>query len=383
MSLDETHAAMRASVRAFTDREIIPIADEHDNTERPVPDALIEKMAQLGYLGLIFSGEHGGQGLDMLATAVVTEELARGWLAAASIVTRALIAGSLIERHGTDDQRRTLLPAICSGRVLTAAAFTEPDAGSDAAAVALRATREADGAWALTGAKTWCTFADRARLLTILCRTTPNSERHSGLSILLAPKEPGFSPPTLAGEAIPSIGYRGVTSYSLSFDQWRAPAGSLLGEKLGDGFRQLMATYELARIQTAARAVGVAQAALDAAISYARERRQFGVPIAEHQAIRHKLARVSSEIEAARQLTWYAARRRDTGERCDLEAGQAKAFAAEMVERCTSECLQVFGGYGYSREFPAQRYWRDARVFKIFEGTVEIQYDVIAKRLLD
>jgi alkylation response protein AidB-like acyl-CoA dehydrogenase len=379
--LDETHEAIRKSVRDFTDREIVPIVHDLDNAERPVPDELIAKIAKLGYLGIIFPEENGGLGLDAVAMAVVTEELARGWLAAASIVTRAIIAGTLVSAHGTPEQKRTLLPRLCSGEVLSAAAFTEPDAGSDTAAIALRASREGD-AYVLRGSKTWCTFADRARLLTILCRTDPESSRQKGLSILLVEKEPGFAG-ALAGEPIPTIGYKGVTSFSLAFDGLRVPSSSLLGEVEGQGFGQLMATYEYARIQTAARAVGVAQAALEAAIRYAKERIQFGVPIAEHQVIRHKLAKMASEVQAARQLTWFAARAKDRGRRCDLEAGCAKAFASEMAERVTSEALQVFGGYGYSREFPVQRFWRDARVFKIFEGTIEIQYEVIAKRLLD
>ncbi len=379
--LDETHETIRKSVRDFTDREIVPIVHDLDNAERPVPDELIAKIAALGYLGVVFPEEHGGMGLDTLAMAVITEELARGWLAAASIVTRAIIAGTLVSAHGTEEQKRTLLPKLCSGEILSAAAFTEPDAGSDTAAIALRATADG-GDWVLRGAKTWCTFADRARLLTILCRTDPESTRHKGLSILLVEKEKGFQGPELAGEPIPTIGYKGVTSFSLSFDGLRTPRSSLLGSEPGRGFGQLMATYEYARIQTAARAVGVAQAALEAAVRYAKERVQFGVPIAEHQVIRHKLAKMATEVQAARQLCWYAARAKDQGKRCDYEAGCAKAFASEMAERVTSEALQVFGGYGYSREFPVQRFWRDARVFKIFEGTLEIQYEVIAKRLL-
>ncbi len=380
--LDETHEAIRKSVRDFTDREIVPIAHDLDNAEQPVPDDLIAKIAKLGYLGIIFPQEHGGLGLDTVAMAVVTEELARGWLAAASIVTRQIIAGTLVSAHGTPQQKARLLPKLCSGELLSAAAFTEPDAGSDTASVKLRAKKDED-VYILIGAKTWCTFADRARLLTILCRTDPTLERHQGLSILMVEKPPGFVPPELAGEPIPTIGYKGVTSFSLSFDKLHVPAASLLGKVEGQGFTQLMATYEYARIQTAARAVGVAQAALDAAIRYAKERVQFGVPISEHQVIRHKLAKMATDVQAARQLTWFAARAKDLGRRCDLEAGCAKAFASEMAERVTSEALQIFGGYGYSREFPVQRYWRDARVFKIFEGTIEIQYEVIAKRLLD
>jgi (2S)-methylsuccinyl-CoA dehydrogenase len=285
--------------------------------------------------------------------------------------------------HGTAEQKAKLLPRICSGELLTAAAFTEPDVGSDTASMKLRAQKVAGG-YELFGEKTWCTFANRAHVLTVLARTNPEAPKHKGLSILLVEKEPGddFHPPKLAGGAIPTIGYKGMKSYSLGFDGYFCPKENLLGGVEGQGFYQLMATYEYARIQTAARAVGVAQAALEAAIKYARERVQFGKPIGEHQVIRHKIAHMATQLEAARQLCYYAAATKDAGGRADLEAGYAKVFAAEMAEYVTSEALQVFGGYGYSREYPAQRFWRDARVFRIFEGTSEIQYEVIAKRLL-
>jgi (2S)-methylsuccinyl-CoA dehydrogenase len=299
-------------------------------------------------------------------------------------MTRMIITGTLIEANGTEEQKRKWLPRLASGETLAAAAFTEPDVGSDAAAVKTRATKK-DGAYVLHGEKAWCTFANRAHVLCTLVRTDPAAEKkHKGLSMLLVEKEPGdgFAPPALSGSPIPTIGYKGMNTYNVAFDGYEVPEENLLGGAEGRGFYQLMATYEYARIQTAARAVGVAQAALDAAVAYAKEREQFGRPIAEFQVIRHKLAHAATEIEAARQLTYFACEMKDTGKRCDLEAGMAKAFAAEMAERVTSECLQVFGGYGYSREYPAQRYWRDARVFRIFEGTSEIQYEVIGKRIL-
>ena len=383
--LTEEHEEIRASVREFVTREIDPIASELDNAEAEIPMPVIAKMAELGYFGLIFPPALGGMGLDTLAMAIVTEELSRGWLSVGSVMTRMLITGTLIESHGTEAQKQKFLPKICSGELLTAAAFTEPDAGSDTAAIKLRAPKNAAGdTFLLSGEKTWCTFANRAHVLTTLARTT-TEPRHKGLSILLVEKSPGddFSPPSLAGSAIPTIGYKGMKSYALQFDGYPCPVENLLGGVEGKGFYQLMATYEYARIQTAARAVGVAQASLEAALKYAQERIQFDKPISSFQVIRHKLAHAATEIEAARRLTYYAASMKDTGKRCDLEAGMAKVFAAEMAERVTSEMLQVFGGYGYSREFPAQRYWRDARVFRIFEGTSEIQYEVIARRLLD
>jgi (2S)-methylsuccinyl-CoA dehydrogenase len=299
-------------------------------------------------------------------------------------MTRNLITSSLLLAHGTEEQKRRWLPGLATGAILSAVAFTEPNVGSDTAGIQLRARPQGDG-YILHGAKTWCSFANRAHLLVVLARTDPDqSKRHKGLSIFLLEKQPGddFAPPQLTGEPIPTIGYHGMRSFSLSFDELAAPADSLLGGEEGRGFYQLMATYEAARIQTAARAVGVAQAALEAACAYAQQREQFGQPIAQFQVIRHKLAHMATEVEAARRLTYYAATIKDQGVRCDLQAGMAKLFAAEMVERVTSEGLQIFGGYGYSQEFPAQRFWRDGRLFRIFEGTSEIQAEIIAKRLL-
>ncbi len=381
--LSAEHLQIQASVRDFARAEVEPIAARLDNEGAEIPVPVIRKMAELGYFGLIFPAEYGGSGLDCLSMALVTEELSRAWLSVGSVMTRMIITGTLIHANGTEAQKKKWLPKLCSGEVLAAAAFTEPDVGSDAAAVKTRAVRSG-GKYLVTGEKAWCTFANRAHVLTTMVRTNPDAPKHKGLSLLLVEKEPGdrFHPPQLAGDPIPTIGYKGMNSYNLAFDGFEVPAENLLGGEEGRGFYQLMATYEYARIQTAARAVGVAQAALDAAMQYAKDRVQFGKPIAEFQVIRHKLAHAATELEAARRLTYFACARKDSGQRCDLEAGMAKAFAAEMAERVTSECLQVFGGYGYSREFPAQRYWRDARVFRIFEGTSEIQYEVIAKRLL-
>jgi len=378
------HLAVRDSVRDFAAKEVEPIASKLDNEGAEIPMPLIRKMAELGYFGLIFSPDHGGSGLDVLSMALVAEELSRAWLSVGSVMTRMIITASLLEANGTPEQKKRFLPKICSGELLAAAAFTEPDAGSDAAGVKTRAVLEGQ-TYKLYGEKTWCTFANRAHVLCTTVRTDPAAPKHKGMSILLVEKEPGdgFAPPKLSGGPIPTIGYKGMNSYALAFDGYEAPAENLLGGVPGKGFYQLMSTYEIARIQTAARAVGVAQAAFDAALRYAKERTQFGQPIGDFQVIRHKLAHMRTEIEAARQLTYHAAAAKDSGKRCDLEAGMAKAFAAEMAERVTSEGLQIFGGYGYSREFPAQRYWRDARVFRIFEGTSEIQYDVIAKRLFE
>ena len=378
------HLEIRRSVRDFVEREIIPIAHDLDNAEAEIPMPIIQKMAELGYFGLIFPEEYEGMGLDTLSMAIVTEELSRGWLSVGSVMTRMIITGSLLWQSGTEEQKKRFLPKIATGELLTAAAFTEPDVGSDTGSMKCRAVLQGDS-YSLRGEKTWCTFANRAHILTVLARTDSDaSKRHKGLSMFLVVKEPGdeFHPPELSGSPIPTIGYKGMKSYSLGFDDLKVPKENLLGGEEGKGFYQLMPIYEYARIQTAARAVGVAQAALEAAIGYAKERTQFGKPISEHQVIRHKIAHMATELEAARQLCYAAAMKKDQGERCDLEAGYAKAYAAEMAERVTSEALQVFGGYGYSREYPVQRFWRDARVFRIFEGTSEIQYEVIAKRLL-
>ena len=383
--LTPEHEAIRKAVRDFAERQVAPIADRYDRENGEIPTEILKGMAELGYFGLTVPEAYGGLGLDYASMAIVAEELSRAWLSVGSVMTRNLITGTLLLVHGTEEQKQRFLPGLASGDLLTAAAFTEPDAGSDTAAVGTRAVREGDR-YVLTGAKTWCTFANRAHILTVLARTDPDpARRHRGLSILLAQKEPGdgFDPPAISGEPIATIGYHGMKSFSLSFERCPVPAKNLIGETENRGFYQLMATYESARIQTAARAVGVAQAAYEAALAYSKQRVQFGQAICNFQAIRHKLADMATEIEAARQLTYYACAMKDSGKRCDLEAGMAKVFAAEMAERVTSEAMQVHGGYGYSLEYPVQRYWRDARVFRIFEGTSEIQREVIAKRILE
>jgi len=302
------------------------------------------------------------------------------------VMTRMLIAGGLILNGGTEEQKERWLPGIAAGEILPAAAFTEPNVGSDTAAMQLRAVKKDANTYVLNGQKTWITFANRAHLMTVLARTDPDAKkRHKGLSMIAVEKEPGneFVPPQLTGERIPTIGYHGMKSFSLSFSDFEAPVANLIGGVEGKGFYQLMGVYEVARVQTAARAVGVAQAALEAAIRYSKEREQFGKKISEFQVIEHKLAYMATKVEAGRQLTYYAARMKDQGKRSDLEAGMAKLFCADMVEYVTSEAMQIHGGYGYAIEYPISRFWRDGRVFRIFEGTSEIQASVIAKRLLE
>ncbi len=379
------HEEIRRSVRDFVEAEVKPVANDLDRNNQEIPEHILKKMAELGYFGIIFPAEQGGLGLDYIAMAIVTEELSRGWLSVGSVMTRNLITGTLISANGNAEQKHRYLPKIARGEILTAAAFTEPDTGSDTASFKTRAVRQGDG-YILKGSKMWCTFANRAHMLTVMARTDPDpAKKHRGLSLLLFEKKPGdgFMPPQLTGSPIPTIGYHGMRSYALQFDDAFVPAANLIGAEEGRGFYQLMATYESARIQTAARGVGVAQAAFECATRYAKERTQFGQPIGNFQVIRHKLAHMAVEIEAGRQLCYFAASQKDTGKRCDYEAGLAKAFAAEMAERVTREAMQIHGGYGYSMEFEAQRFWRDARVLSIFEGTSEIQYEVIGRRIME
>jgi alkylation response protein AidB-like acyl-CoA dehydrogenase len=379
------HEEIRRSVREFVDAEVRPIANDLDRENKEIPEHILKKMAELGYFGVIFPVEDGGLGLDYISMAIVTEELSRGWLSVGSVMTRNIITGTLISANGTPEQKKRYLPKIARGETLTAAAFTEPDSGSDTASFKTRAVKQGDG-YLIKGSKMWCTFANRAHMLTVMTRTDPDlSKRHKGLSLILFEKEPGdnFAPPQLTGSPIPTIGYHGMRSYALQFDDAFAPAANLIGGQEGRGFYQLMASYEAARIQTAARGVGVAQAAFETAVKYAKQRTQFGQPIGDFQVIRHKLAHMAVEIEAGRQLCYFAASQKDTGKRSDYEAGLAKAFAAEMAERVTREAMQVHGGYGYSMEFEAQRFWRDARVLSIFEGTSEIQYEVIGRRIME
>lgn len=383
--LSPEHEEIRRSVREFVEHEVKPVANELDRRGEEIPESILRKMGELGYFGIIFPPEDGGLGLDYVAMAIVTEELSRGWLSVGSVMTRNLITGSLIRAEGTPEQRRSFLPRLARGEMLSAAAFTEPDGGSDTASFKTRALKRGDG-YLLSGAKMWCTFANRAHVLTVMARTDPDPARkHRGLSLFLFEKQPGdsFMPPQLAGEPIATVGYHGMRSYSLSFDEAWVPAANLIGGVEGRGFYQLMASYEEARIQTAARAVGVAQGAYEAAVRYAHERSQFGQPIGNFQVIRHKLAHMAVELEAARQLAYHAAAQKDTGKRCDFEAGMAKVFAAEMAERVAREGMQIHGGYGYSMEFDAQRYWRDARVLSIFEGTNEIQLEIIGRRIME
>tara|TARA_B000000441_G_scaffold131664_1_gene116634 strand:- start:794 stop:1960 length:1167 start_codon:yes stop_codon:yes gene_type:complete len=383
--ITDDHEEFRSAVRKFTDEEIVPIAADIDSYKYPdIPQEIIKKMAEQGYFGVIFPEEYDGLGLDYITLSIVSEELSKGLLSVGSVMTRGILTGTLLLAHGTEDQKKRFLPGIATGELMTAAAFTEQDFGSDSGGMITKATK-VDGGYILNGSKAWCTFANRANYLTVLARTDSDlTKRHKGLSIFMVEKEPGedIIHPNIKGEPIPTVGYHGMKSYNLSLEDVFVPEENLIGTEENRGFYQLMETYEAARLQTAARAVGVAQAAFDFALQYSKEREQFGKPISEHQAIRMKLSEMATELEAARQLVYYAASMKDSGKRCDLEAGMAKIKSAKAGEYVTREAMQILGGYGYSKEFPVERFWRDARVISIFEGTSEIQHEVIAKSLL-
>jgi (2S)-methylsuccinyl-CoA dehydrogenase len=386
---DETLVAMRAEFKRFVDREVKPIAQEVHRKDVLIPIDLVWKMSELGVFGLTIPEEYGGLGLGKVAMCVVTEELSRGYIGVGSLGTRAEIAAELILGGGTEEQKKHWLPKLASGEVMSTAVFTEPNFGSDLAHIQTRAELH-DGSWRVFGQKTWITHACRADLMTLLARTKPSDTGYGGLSMLLAPKkrtgEPGqpeFVDEGLTGTEIKVLGYRGMKEYELSFDGFRVPKDALLGGVEGQGFKQLMTTFESARIQTAARAVGVAQAALDEAMAYAGQRIQFGRPIVEFPRVGRKIARMVCLVQAARQLTWFAAKMKDSGKRCDLEAGMAKLLATRAAWEAADACVQIHGGNGYAEEYTASRLLVDARVLSIFEGANEIQAHVVARRLLE
>lgn len=383
---DQTLEAARDQMRRFAEERIAPAAQDWHRADRLIPGEVIAGMAALGVFGLTVPETWGGAGLGKIAMCVVTEELSRGYLGAGSLATRSEIACELIGAHGTDAQKARWLGPIAAGAVLPAAVFTEPGAGSDLAAVRARAVRSGGG-WRIYGAKTWSTHAARADLMTLLARTDPESRGHRGVSMFLAPKPRGagaepFPAPGMTGSEIPVLGYRGMKEYEIAFDGFEVPADGLLGGRPGEGFAQLMAAFETARIQTAARAVGVARNALELALAYALERRQFGRPIVEFPRVHGKIAWMAVETEIARQLAHAAARAKDAGRRADLEAGMAKLLAARAAWAAADNALQIHGGNGYAEEYPVSRVLVDARILNVFEGAAEIQAHIVARRLL-
>jgi (2S)-methylsuccinyl-CoA dehydrogenase len=385
--LDETLAAMREEMRRFAEAEVTPRAQEWHLKDEYVPLALIAEMSALGVFGLTIPEDHAGLGLGKEAMCVVSEELSRGYIGVGSLGTRSEIAAELILNAGTIEQKQEWLPKIASGEVLPTAVFTEPNTGSDLASITTRAKRDGD-VWRITGQKTWITHAARADLMTVLARTDPNEKGYRGLSMFLAPKPRGtdadpFPAEGMTGGEIEVLGYRGMKEYDISFDGFAVPAANLLGGVEGQGFKQLMQTFEAARIQTAARAIGVAQSALDLGLRYGTERVQFGKPIISFPRVADKLAMMAAEILLARQLTYFAAREKDAGRRCDLEAGMAKLLAARVAWAAADNALQIHGGNGFALEYPVSRVLCDARILSIFEGAAEIQANVIARRLLE
>jgi (2S)-methylsuccinyl-CoA dehydrogenase len=385
--LDETLESIRDEMRKFADTEVAPQAHQWHLTNSYIPLDIIAQMSELGVFGLTIPEEFGGMGLGKESMCVVSEELSRGYIGVGSLGTRSEIAAELILGSGTEEQKRKWLPAIASGEVLPTAVFTEPNTGSDLASIKTRAVRE-DDYYKILGNKTWITHPVRADLMTLLVRTNPNEVGHRGLSMLLAEKPRGREDnpwPTqgLTGSEIEVLGYRGMKEFELAFDGFLVSTDNLLGGVEGMGFKQLMQTFESARIQTAARAIGVAQAAMEQALQYAENRVQFGTPIVSFPRVADKIAMMAVEIMIARQLTYYAAREKDSGRRCDLEAGMAKLLAARVAWAAADNAVQIHGGNGFALEFPVSRLLCDARILNIFEGAAEIQAQVIARRILE
>ena len=385
--LDETFDAIRDEMRRFADTEVVPHAQDWHRANAYIPLETIGGLSAMGVFGLTIPEAYGGMGLGKVAMCVVSEELSRGYIGVGSLGTRSEIAAELILVGGTDAQKQKYLPRIASGEILPTAVFTEPNTGSDLASLRTRATRDG-GDYVVSGAKTWITHPVRADLMTLLVRTNPDERGYRGLSMFLAEKPRGddsdpFPAEGMSGGEIEVLGYRGMKEYEIAFDGFRVPADALLGGVEGQGFKQLMETFESARIQTAARAVGVAQCAFELGLRYAKERLQFGKAIIHFPRVADKLVMMAVEIHIARQITYFAGRAKDEGRRCDLEAGMAKLLAARVAWAAADNALQIHGGNGFALEYPISRVLCDARILNIFEGAAEIQAQVIARRLLE
>jgi (2S)-methylsuccinyl-CoA dehydrogenase len=385
--LDDTLDAMRSEMRRFAQAEVLPNAHGWHLSNSYIPAEVLAKLGELGVFALTIPEAFGGLGLGKEAMCVVSEELSRGYIGVGSLGTRSEIAAELVLGSGTEEQKRKYLPRIASGELLPTAVFTEPNTGSDLASLTTRAVREGD-VYKVTGQKTWITHPVRADLMTLLVRTSPSERGYKGLSMLLADKPRGtvqdpFPAKGMSGGEIEVLGYRGMKEFDISFDGFEVPASGLLGGVEGQGFKQLMTTFEAARIQTAARATGVAQSAMDVALTYALERQQFGKPIYAFPRVADKIVMMAVETMIARQLTYFAARQKDLGRRCDLEAGMAKLLAARIAWCNADNAVQIHGGNGFALEYPVSRLLCDARILSIFEGAAEIQAQVIARRLLD
>ncbi len=385
--LDETMEAFRDEMSRFAESEVTPYAHEWHLKDAYIPMDVIDKMAEMGVFGLTIPEEYGGLGLGKESMCVVSEALSRAFIGVGSLGTRSEIAAELILCGGTEEQKEKWLPLIASGEILPTAVFTEPNTGSDLASLKTRATLDGD-TYKVTGNKTWITHPVRADLMTLLVRTNPKEPGYKGLSMLLAEKPRGdddtpFPAQGMDGGEIEVLGYRGMKEYDIAFDNFAVGKENLLGGEEGQGFKQLMQTFEAARIQTAARAIGVAQNALDLGLRYAQERVQFGKSLINFPRVIDKLAMMAAEIMVARQLTYYSARQKDHDKRCDLEAGMAKLLGARVAWAAADNALQIHGGNGFALEYAISRVLCDARVLNIFEGAGEIQAQVIARRLLD
>lgn len=380
--LSEERQLIKATAAQFADDVVLPAANRLDPVKGKIPTTLIRGMAELGFFGIKTPVEYGGSGLGCFEYCLVAEELSRGWMSVGSIMARSMFD---VFKHMPLEKQQHYVPRAARGDFLVAMALSEPNVGSDLAAISCRAAREDDGTgWVLNGNKYWCTFADDADALVVFARTQSagdSGRSYKGISAFLVEKPRGELPQGCVGSAIPKIGYYGWNTFELSFDNCRIPEESLIGEE-GKGFLIMANTLETARVHTAARAIGLAQGALDCAVQYSQDREQFGQPIAQFQDLRFKIARMASQIEASRQLMYSVCDKIDQGGRCDKEAAMAKWMATEMSERVCSDALQILGGAGYTTDFPVERYWRDARLTKIFEGTSEIQLRIISDHIL-
>jgi (2S)-methylsuccinyl-CoA dehydrogenase len=385
--LDEELEMIREQFRRFSVDKVEPHAHEWHLNDELIPMEIIEELAELGVFGLTIPEDLGGFGLTKASMAVVSEELSRGYIGVGSLGTRSEIAAELIICGGTDQQKENWLPKLASGEILPTAVFTEPNTGSDLGALRTRAVKDENGDYKITGNKTWITHAARTHVMTLLARTDPDSTDHRGLSMFLAEKTPGtdeapFPTEGMTGGEIEVLGYRGMKEYELGFDNFHVKSENLLGGEEGKGFKQLMQTFESARIQTAARAVGVAQSALDVSMQYALDRKQFGKELINFPRVANKLAMMAVEITVARQLTYFSAFEKDNERRCDLEAGMAKLLGARVAWSAADNGLQIHGGNGFALEYSISRILCDARILNIFEGAAEIQAQVIARRLI-
>jgi len=385
--LDEELEMIREQFRRFALEKVEPFAHDWHLKDELIPMEIIEELAEMGVFGLTIPEEYGGFGLSKSSMCVVSEELSRGYIGVGSLGTRSEIAAELIICGGTEEQKQKWLPRLASAETLPTAVFTEPNVGSDLGALRTRAVKSGDD-WQVTGNKTWITHAARTQVMTLLARTDPDTTNYRGLSMFLAEKTPGtdeipFPTEGMTGGEIEVLGYRGMKEYELAFDGFKVKGENLLGGETGKGFKQLMQTFESARIQTAARAIGVAASALDVGMQYAIDRKQFGKALIEFPRVSGKLAMMAVEIMVARQLTYFSASEKDNDRRCDLEAGMAKLLGARVAWACADNALQIHGGNGFALEYKISRILCDARILNIFEGAAEIQAQVIARRLLD